>query len=210
MYYAAKEQHIAWLKEKLAAEEAELAKLEERIIELQGSITYYRQAIEQLSPKQAIEQLSSLASNADSPFSGYSPQRKDELSEQAVDSETRTLRNLLPEGNKEPVESDDIEEENDIGLDFEEEEGGKRSPKDMLRPEYQGKTLGEIALEWLIKAGGRPLSPDTIAERIFVTSSDEELQRARNSLATELRRGAKEGRWKKVGRGIFSANPYFS
>lgn len=194
MYYAARQQHIEWLEEKLAEEEAELAKAEARVIELRGSIAYYKQAIEQLSPT---------ASDSDSSLPNNFQQGDTSSSE---DSNSRQVRgNFLPFGTVKLCEDDDLEEE----YDFEFEAGGesKRSPKDMLRPELKGKTLGDIVAMYLKGVKGKESNSDDIAKKIFEPSSEEEFQRAKNSLSTELRRGAREGRWKKNGRGMFSANP---
>ncbi len=192
MYYAARQQHIEWLKEQLAEEETKLAEAEARVIELRGSIAYYKQAIEQLLPT---------ASDSSSPNSS---QEGDTSSYE--DSNSRQVRkNLLPEGNVKLFEDEDFEEED--YLELEADDKNKRSPKDMLQPHLKGKTLGDIAAIYLKAAKGKGLSSDDIAQQIFEATSEEEFQRAKNSLSTELRRGAREGRWKKNARGMFSANP---
>ncbi len=195
MYYAARQQHIEWLKEKLAEEEAELAILEARVIELRGSIVYYKQAIEQLSPT-APDSDSSLPNNF----------QQGDASSSDEDSNSRQVhRNLLPEGTVKLFEDDELEEED--YFEFEAGSESKRNPKDMLRPKFKGKTLGDIAAMCLKASKGKELNSDDIAKEIFEASSEEEFQRAKNSLSTELRRGAREGRWKKNGRGMFSPNP---
>lgn len=85
-----------------------------------------------------------------------------------------------------------------------EENKDKRNPKDMLLPRYKGQTLGDIA-EKILNSVKQPLDVDSITKVIFDVQNDDEYFRARNSLATELRRGAREGRWKKIGRGSFLA-----
>lgn len=203
MYYAAREEHLEWLKKQLAKEEAELVDAEARVIELRGSVAYYKHAIEQLSPT---------ASHSDSSLPNNSQQGDTSSSEESNSRQVRT--NLLPEGNlrllgeqddDDDFADNDFEEGGDSGF----EEGGesKRNPKDMLKPNFKGKTLGEIAELFLNHAKGRSLKPEFIAQNIFEFSSEEEFQRAKNSLATELRRGAREGRWEKHSRGRFRANP---
>lgn len=78
----------------------------------------------------------------------------------------------------------------------------QRSPKEMLRSEFSGKTLGDVA-EFVLRSCGEAVNADDIAKLVFDTNSSDEYLRARNSLSTELRRGAKEERWKQVGRGLF-------
>ncbi|WP_427156819.1 hypothetical protein ACQFX9_15515 [Aliinostoc sp. HNIBRCY26] len=82
------------------------------------------------------------------------------------------------------------------------EDDRKRSPKEMLRAEFADKTLAELA-EFVLNSRNEPMTADDIAQYIFMTQDNDEYVRARNSLSTELRRGAKEGRWKQIGRGSF-------
>lgn len=81
----------------------------------------------------------------------------------------------------------------------------ERSPMEMLRAEYKGMRLGDIAAKVL---GGNPspLTTTELTRLIYDTGSDDEFNRARNSLSTELRVGAKgdDPKWRKVGRYAYS------
>lgn len=71
----------------------------------------------------------------------------------------------------------------------------------MIRAEYKGMKLGDIAAK-VLSAETAPLTTTQLTQRIYCTSSDDEFERARNSLSTELRVGAKSNnpRWRKCGR----------
>lgn len=195
MYYAARKQHIEWLEERLAEEEAKLREAEARVIELQGSVAYYKQAIEQLSPPPSATSSSANNSGKDNPVtqeeSSFSPVRQ----------------TLLLESIEEVLEEKGIEYYEDAAKWDRE---NKRNPKEMLRLEYKDFTLMEAATFFLEDAKGRALRIEDIAEKLFETYSQEEFQRAKNSLAAELRRGAREGRWQKNGRGMFFIDPCLS
>ncbi|NEP29436.1 MAG: hypothetical protein F6K49_48830 [Moorea sp. SIO3I6] len=105
----------------------------------------------------------------------------------------------------EELEEESFEENQRENQD--DEEGQKRNPRDMLYPEFRGKTLRE-AVEIILDKFAAPVNREQIASRLFDAKSDHEQLRAKNSLSTELRRGAKEGRWKKVGRGLFASNSF--
>ena len=184
-YYAARQQHLEWLQENLAQEEAKLAEAQALVIQLQGSITYYRQAIEQLAPR-----------SLESPDSN-SFQRDNSSQENSNSRKVGEHPNLLEGSASQP--------ENDY---FDKEGEERRKPKDMMRPQYkkEGKTLGDVIQEFLEAKIGKALGSEYITREIFEVLSDEDFQRAKNSLSAELRRGAKEGRWKQVGRGSFTAN----
>ena len=68
--------------------------------------------------------------------------------------------------------------------------------KDLLELFFeQNKSLGYISLE-------------QITQMLYNTENDEEFKTARNSIAVQLRRGADEGRWQKIGRGNFASSNY--
>lgn len=74
----------------------------------------------------------------------------------------------------------------------------------MLRTEFANKTLAEVA-EIVLNSRNQALAADDIAQAVFITENNDEYVRARNSLSTELRRGAREGRWQQIGRGSFAS-----
>jgi len=76
-----------------------------------------------------------------------------------------------------------------------------RTPMEMLRDEYKGMKLSDIAVE-VLNTEPAPLTTTELTRKIYCTNSNEEFDRARNSLATELRMGAKSSnpRWRKCGR----------
>lgn len=80
----------------------------------------------------------------------------------------------------------------------------RRLPKQMLRFEFRKKSLVQI-IEAVLNSQHKSLSADDIARAIFLTQNNNEYVRARNSLSTELRRGAKNGKWQKIGRGFYAA-----
>lgn len=77
----------------------------------------------------------------------------------------------------------------------------------MLRAEFTNKTLAEVA-EIVLDRRNEAFRADDIAQVVFVTEDEDEYARARNSLSTELRRGAKEGRWQQVRRGFFASRQF--
>lgn len=83
-----------------------------------------------------------------------------------------------------------------------EESSSERRPKEMLRPEYLNKTLVEVAQE-ILENQNKVMGIDDIAKQAFAVKDEEEYERAKNSLAAELRRGAKDGKWKQAERGKF-------
>jgi hypothetical protein len=76
-----------------------------------------------------------------------------------------------------------------------------RNPIAMLRGEYKGMKLADIAAK-VLSAEPAPLTTTQLTQRIYCTRSNDEFERARNSLSTELRVGAKSSnpRWRKCGR----------
>jgi hypothetical protein len=81
---------------------------------------------------------------------------------------------------------------------LQEEQG--RKPKEMLKPEFQGfSRLADIVLSVLCKQQ-KPVSLEEMAQLIY-DASPEEFARARNSLSSELRRGAAgtSPKWRKEG-----------
>lgn len=88
------------------------------------------------------------------------------------------------------------------------EAGGKRerAPMDMLRPRFKGRKLSDVILQ-ILESSESPLTPKDIAYLIYQTDSVAEFDRARSSLAAELRLGAKgdSPRWRKIGRSAYSS-----
>ena len=194
-YDAAHQQHLEWLQAQLAQQESKLAEAQALVAQLQESVAYFSNAIavvrkSEPNPTQTEElpKQSSFTINARKEVAGL-------FTENGNLNGGETTSRIISE-NEAPEPEDSWEGEDT-------EDPSKRNPKDMLLPQFKGQTLGDIAEKKLKASPGRPLSPDELTEMIFATTTEDEYFRARNSLSTELRRGAKEGRWKKVGRGIF-------
>ena len=83
---------------------------------------------------------------------------------------------------------------------------GKRNPTEMLRDEYKGMKLGDIAAK-VLSDKQSPMTTTELSRIIYNAESDDELGRARNSLSTELRAGAKarNPRWRKIGRYAYAS-----
>lgn len=83
---------------------------------------------------------------------------------------------------------------------------GERSPMEMLRSQYKGMKLGDIAAR-VLEEQRAPLTTTELSQIIYDVKSDDELYRARNSLSGELRSGAKchNPRWRKVGRYAYAS-----
>lgn len=81
-----------------------------------------------------------------------------------------------------------------------------RSPMEMLRSPYKGMKLSDI-IEHVLNQSRAPLTPKDITRLIYDTFSPEEFDRARSSLAAEMRGGAKSKnpRWRKLGRSAYVA-----
>jgi hypothetical protein len=82
----------------------------------------------------------------------------------------------------------------------------QRSPMEMIRDEYKGMKLGDIANQ-VMKDKNVPLTTTELSRLIYATQSDDEFARARNSLSAELRAGAKGQRpqWRKLGRYAYAS-----
>ncbi len=80
----------------------------------------------------------------------------------------------------------------------------KRTPMDMVRSQFKGMKLGDIA-EGVLKENSRLLTTNELTRLIYDTKTDDEFDRARNSLSSELRSGVRlqNPRWKKVGRNAY-------
>ena len=92
-----------------------------------------------------------------------------------------------------------------------------KKPMDMLRSEFKQiyssrpqienmKDLLELFFEQNKSLGY--ISLEQITQMLYDTENDEEFKTAKNSIAVQLRRGADEGRWQKIGRGNFASNNY--
>ncbi len=81
-----------------------------------------------------------------------------------------------------------------------------RSPMEMLRSPYKGMKLSDI-IERVLDQSRAPLTPKDITRLVYDTFSPEEFDRARSSLAAEMRSGAKgeSPRWRKIGRSAYVA-----
>ena len=90
-------------------------------------------------------------------------------------------------------------------------QGKTRNPMAMLRDEYKGLKLGDIAAKVLNDAPS-PLTTTQLTREIYCPRSNDEFERARNSLSTELRVGAKSKnpRWRKCGRYAYSGLHFLS
>ena len=82
----------------------------------------------------------------------------------------------------------------------------KRTPMEMIRPEYKGMKLPDIAAK-VLNQNFRLLTTTELTRFIYETKTVDEFDRARNSLSSELRSGVKvqSPRWKKVGRNAYAA-----
>lgn len=186
---------IALVKEQLAQEESKLAETEARLVQLredlaqlQDSVAFFRNELVRLMGDEA--------ESAPGEINGGG-------SELSIYTETGE-----PNGGQSTSSS--FSEDEDIeGQDLEDDEtgdeGSKRNPKQMLRPEYARMKMAAAA-QVILDRYKAPLTAEYIAKIMFEEGSDEENFRAKNSLSAELRRGAKDGRWRKLGRGLFVSN----
>jgi hypothetical protein len=194
-YDAAHQQHLEWLQDQLAQQESKLAEAQAIVAQLQESVAYFRDAIAvvrrsepNLTLTEKLPEQSSFTTNGTKEVVGL-------VTENGNLNGGETASIIISDN-----EDSDLKDDRE---GKETEEANKRSPKDMLLAEFREQTLGDIAQKKLKASGGKPLSSDELTEMIFETRSKDEYFRARNSLSAELRRGANEKRWKKVGRGIF-------
>jgi hypothetical protein len=83
-----------------------------------------------------------------------------------------------------------------------------RMPADMVRVEYKGMKLADIIATVLAKSSS-PLTPKDVTALIYDTNSPEEFDRARSSVSTEMRSGAKgqAPKWQKIGRSAYAPLP---
>jgi hypothetical protein len=77
-----------------------------------------------------------------------------------------------------------------------------RDPIQMLRPQFAGKSMGQIILSILGETNA-PMEPQDVAKAAYSTDTEEEFIRARNSISVALRTGAGRKGWRKLGRGLF-------
>jgi uncharacterized protein YihD (DUF1040 family) len=91
-------------------------------------------------------------------------------------------------------------------LDSSETVQGKRNPMDMVRLPWKGVKLSEVIHKVLIEQSST-LTTSELTKLIYVTNNDDEFSRARNSLSSELRSGAKAepSKWQKIGRNAYAA-----
>jgi hypothetical protein len=198
----AHQQHIQWLQTQLAQQKQDLEAAESKLAETKAlveqkreSVAYYQSMLDAVVSDE-ISSSSCLSGTASSVPGNTSNQNGSRATSSIPVYGDKDCEDMKLE--KEEVEDEELEDE-----EFKEE--NKRKPKDMLRPEFKNMTLGDAAQE-IIDQNRSALKPEQIAEQMFDPKSEEERQRAKNSLATELRRGAKDGRWKKIDRGFFVSN----
>lgn len=178
-YDTARQQHIEWLQQQVEDKKAALAEAEAYVSQLRADIKYFDLML-------SIHQKANAdALGLDAPVVSNSNGSSNGVSQDNP--------------NKYLFTGDDIK--NTAGND------NKRSPKEMLRAEFTNKTLVEVA-SIALNSSNEALSADNIAKVVFLTKDDDEYMRARNSLSTELRRGAKERRWKQIGRGSYASNQF--
>jgi uncharacterized coiled-coil protein SlyX len=203
-HHRAHHQHIEWLEVQLAQQKQELTAAEDKLAEVkalveqkQDSVAYFQRELERVTSNALVEAtVETSSSHSGSQVAwNISTEIRNQNGSQATSDTSRC-----------EDENFDSEEFEDEGYEDEEFENlNKRNPKDMLRAEFKSMTLGDAA-ETILAQYRYPLNPEQIAAKMFEPQSEDEHLRARNSLATELRRGAKDGRWKKIGRGLFVSN----
>ena len=88
-------------------------------------------------------------------------------------------------------------------------QNSRRNPMEMIRDEFKGMKLGDIA-ETVLEEHEGPLTTTELSRIIYDTFNDDELSRARNSLSAELRTGIKSEhpRWQKLGRNAYASLDY--
>lgn len=113
-------------------------------------------------------------------------------------------------------ESDDESEEEEFNPEMDSRQSYStcgRTPMEMVRPYFRKKGsiecgLSDIILRALNVSPDQPIATDDLVRRIYNARTDDEFSRARNSLTSELRRGARDGRWKKLGRSFYASPSY--
>jgi hypothetical protein len=173
-YDTARQQHIKWIQQQIEEKIFALTEAENRVSQLKADIEYFKLMLN------IHENANTDALSQDTLILPHSEQNSNKESHSIQTSNSGLVGN-----GKNGVEDD-----------------RKRSPKEMLRVEFADKTLADVA-ELVLNSRNEPMTADDIAHYIFMTQDNDEYIRARNSLSTELRRGAKEGRWKQIGRGSF-------
>lgn len=196
---SARQQLIEWLEHQLSGKQQELTEAEAQIAKLRASIEQTKADIafleQRLFAETSVVPLEEVDSErGDLRANGYLPDlRESENNGESVNSTNNW---------QEVFEDEDLDlEKNGV------HEPAKRNPKEMMRAEFTGMTLGDAAQK-IMEAYRYPMSTKQVAETMFETNSEDEALRAKNSLSTELRRGANEGRWQKRERGLFALNSY--
>ncbi|MBE9070563.1 hypothetical protein IQ260_28370 [Leptolyngbya cf. ectocarpi LEGE 11479] len=88
-------------------------------------------------------------------------------------------------------------------------QNSRRNPTEMLRDEFKGMKLADIA-ETVLEDNAGPLTTTELSRIIYDAYNDDELNRARNSLSAELRAGirSEHPRWQKLGRNAYASLEY--
>lgn len=88
-------------------------------------------------------------------------------------------------------------------------QNSRRNPTEMLRDEFKGMKLADIA-ETVLEDHEGPLTTTELSRIIYDAYNDDELNRARNSLSAELRAGirSEHPRWQKLGRNAYASLDY--
>ncbi|MDZ8110079.1 MAG: hypothetical protein RM338_31400 [Nostoc sp. DedQUE12a] len=182
-YDTARQQHIRWLHKQIEEKMSALTEAEVRVSQLRADIEYFKLMLN------IHEKANTDASSPDTSIMLNSNE-----SCNAGSNQSQTNNYTFVDNTKYGLADDN-----------------KRSPKEMLRAEFANKTLAEVA-EIVLNSHNEALTADDIARAVFITENNDEYVRARNSLSTELRRGAREGRWQQIGRGSFASikAEYFS
>lgn len=175
-YDTARQQHIRWLHKQIEEKISTLTEAEVRVSQLRADIEYFKLMLN------IHEKANTDALNQDTSIMLNSDE-----SSNGESNQSQTNNYIFADNAKYGVADDN-----------------KRSPKEMLRTEFANKTLAEVA-EIVLNSRNEALTADDIARAVFITENNDEYVRARNSLSTELRRGAKEGRWQQIGRGSFAS-----
>jgi hypothetical protein len=175
-YDTARQQHIRWLHKQIEEKMSALTEAEVRVSQLRADIEYFKLMLN------IHEKANTDASSPDTSIMLNSNESCD-----AGSNQSQTNKYLFVDNTKYGLADDN-----------------KRSPKEMLRIEFANKTLAEVA-EIVLNSHNEALTADDIARAIFITENNDEYVRARNSLSTELRRGAREGKWQQIGRGSFAS-----
>lgn len=187
--HTAKEQHYVWLQEQRDKCQEDILVHKELLSKAEESFSYFATALK------ALEDIDQNLGKGQ------------EMQQDQTLDQTESIRNYWESISRFNNDNNaaDAEKVHDLPDDRMESTQSEyeRAPSEMIREEFKGLHLIEVARRILKKNAGRRMSNNDITRIVYATQTQEDFARCRSSIAVVLRSEGQKGGWCQIGRGYY-------